>query len=83
MSAPIANPNRPDIGGFVGLFIYLLIGCAIYLIAYGEPQGFGLSLVVVAVLWPFALIWWSLYWIACAIALVLMALGVKHICDGL
>lgn len=82
MSARTHPAAENPVGCLILLFFYLLIGGAIYLIAYGEPHGFTLSLVVVAFLWPFALVWWSLWWISVGIVLVLALLGVRHIWGG-
>ncbi|MGI9450670.1 MAG: hypothetical protein ACR2QH_08565 [Geminicoccaceae bacterium] len=61
MSAHTRKAAGIDLGCLGFIFIYLLIECAVYLVAYGEPEGFRLSLLVFAFLWPIALIWWSLF----------------------
>lgn len=83
MNAQARQAVRIDTGCATVLLIYLLIGCAIYVAAYGEPEGFSLTLVVLAFFWPFALVWWSLFWIGAAMAVLLMFLGLRYIFEDL
>ena len=59
---------------FMLIIIYLVIGLVVYAASYGEPHGFSLTFFLVVILWPGALIWWSLYGIVWAIAGILMFL---------
>ena len=63
--------------------LYLAMGGGVYLIAYGEPSGFPLSLAVVLVAWPLALVWWSLWWILVGVVCLFAFLGVLRVWDDL
>ncbi len=84
MNARTAQRTGTAAGCLTVLIIfYLVIGLVVYAASYGEPAGFSLTLFLVVILWPGALIWWSLYWIGVVVVAVLACFGIKHLWDGL
>lgn len=51
------------IASIPGMLVYMAIGGGVHLAFYGEPTSITLKLAVLLLAWPFALIWWSLWYI--------------------
>lgn len=56
--------------------IYIAFGLLVYLLAYGQPDWSDAWVYVIVGLWPFVLIWWSIFYIACFVGIVLLLLTV-------
>lgn len=62
-----------DIGGTV---VYLAVGLLVYLLGYGPVDWSDGWVYVIAALWPFVVIWWSLFYIIAMGAVFLLIMAV-------
>lgn len=57
----------------VDVAVYLAIGLLVYLLSYGPVDWSDAWVYVIVILWPLALMWWSLFYIACLIGVLFLA----------
>lgn len=70
------NGEHSLIQELVDVAVYLAIGLLVYLLAYGPVDWSDAWVYVIVILWPFVLFWWSLFYIACFVGIVLALLTV-------
>jgi hypothetical protein len=54
----------------ISLMFYLAFGLLVYLLAYGSVDWSDEWVYVIVMLWPFALLWWSLLYIVLFVAVL-------------
>lgn len=80
---PVGAQGAVVINQLIGLAFYLAVGLLVYLLAYGPVDWSDAWVYVIAILWPFVLVWWWLFYIIGFVLMLMLPAAIVVLWDCL